>query len=330
MLKCLYFESRESDIIMKAIVINGYGSAEVLEYKEVPLAQVKPSHLLVRIHATSVNPVDFKIRRGELRLFTGLIKPRVKILGFDVAGEVVEVGNRVKTFRKGDQVYALIGIRDGGAYAEYTSVPERSAAIKPANMSFEEAAAVPLASLTALQALRDKGSVSAGKKVLINGASGGVGTFAVQIAKASGAVVTGVCSSKNIELVQSLGADTVIDYTKKDFTEDPRTYDIIYDVVANKSVSTCKKVLTQNGIYITTIPGPKTILQKFLTSLLPGKKATYIMVKANSKDLDFIKDLIEAGKIRAIIDKTFPLSQVAAAHTYCEAGHSRGKNVVTI
>ncbi|MEC4686142.1 MAG: NAD(P)-dependent alcohol dehydrogenase [Nitrospirota bacterium] len=314
---------------MKAIVINRYGSAEVLEYKEVPLPQVKPSHLLVRIHATSVNPVDFKIRRGELKLFTGIIKPWVKILGFDIAGEVVEVGKRVEKFRKGDQVYALIGIRDGGAYAEYTSVPERSAAIKPANMSFEEAAAVPLASLTALQALRDKGKVSAGEKVLINGASGGVGTFAVQIAKALGAVVTGVCSSKNIELVQSLGADNVIDYTKKNFTEDSRTYDIIYDVVANKSFATCKKVLTPNGIYITTVPGPKTILQKLLTSLLPGRKATYIMVKANSKDLDFIKDLIEAGKIRAIIDKTFPLSQVAAAHKYCEAGHSRGKNVVT-
>ncbi|GMT46828.1 MAG: alcohol dehydrogenase [bacterium] len=314
---------------MKAIVINRYGSAEVLEYKEVPLPQVKPSHLLVRIHATSVNPVDFKIRRGEIRLFTGLINPRVRILGFDVAGEVVEVGKRVKTFRKGDQVYAFLGIRDGGAYAEYTSVPERSVAIKPANMSFEEAAAVPLASLTALQALRDKGKISAGKKVLINGASGGVGTFAVQIAKASGAVVAGVCSSKNIELVQSLGADSVIDYTKKDFTEDSRTYDIIYDVVANKSFSTCKKVLTTNGIYITTIPDPKTIFQKLPTSLLPGKKSTFIMVKANSNDLDFIKDLIEAGKIKSVIDKTFPLSQVAAAHTYCEAGHSRGKNVIT-
>ncbi|VAX33788.1 Bifunctional protein: zinc-containing alcohol dehydrogenase; quinone oxidoreductase (NADPH:quinone reductase); Similar to arginate lyase [hydrothermal vent metagenome] len=314
---------------MKAIVINRYGSAEVLEYKEFPLPQVKPSHLLVRIHATSVNPVDFKIRRGEIRLFTGLINPRVRILGFDVAGEVVEVGKRVKSFRKGDQLYAFLGIRDGGAYAEYTSVPERSVAIKPANMSFEEAAAVPLASLTALQALRDKGKISAGKKVLINGASGGVGTFAVQIAKASGAVVAGVCSSKNIELVQSLGADSVIDYTKKDFTEDSQTYDIIYDVVANKSFSACKKVLTINGIYITTIPDPKTILQKLLTSVLPGKKAAFIMVKANSNDLDFIKDLIEAGKIKSVIDKTFPLSQVAAAHTYCEAGHSRGKNVIT-
>lgn len=315
---------------MKAIIINGYGPAEVLEYKEVSQPQLKPDHLLIKMHATSVNPVDFKIRKGELKLFTGLRKPKVKILGFDVSGEVVETGENVKTFKKGDQVYALMGIFEGGAYAEYISVPESSAAIKPANMSFKESAAVPLASLTALQALRDKGKVCPRKKVLINGASGGVGTFAVQIAKALGAVVTGVCSSKNIELVQSLGADKVIDYTRKDFTKDYQTYDIVYDVVANKSFSVCKKALIPNGIYITTVPNPVIIFQTFRTYLWPGKKATYIMVKANGKDLNFIKELIEADKVKSVIDKTFSLSQVATAHTYCEAGHTRGKNVITI
>jgi len=265
-----------------------------------------------------------------LRLFTGLTRPRVKILGFDVAGEVAETGKDVRTFKKGDQIFAMLSVMSGGGYAEYASVPEGAAVMKPDGMSSEEAASVPLAALTALQALRDKGRVSAGKKVLVNGASGGVGIFAVQIAKASGAVVTGVCSSRNAGLVRSLGADSVIDYTREDFTENTGAYDIVYDVVANRSFSACKRALAPGGVYITTIPGPATLLQGLLPSLFPGRKAAHVMVKADGRDLGVIKELIEAGRLRTVIDKTFPLSQASAAHRYCEAGHSRGKNVITI
>ncbi len=315
---------------MKAVVINKYGPVEVLEYTKVLQPQLKPNYLLVKMHATSVNPVDFKIRKGQLRFITGFRRPKIKILGFDVAGEVVETDENVKTFKRGDRIFALISIIRGGANAEYVSIPESSAALKPANLSFQESAAVPLASLAALQALRDRGKISPGKQVLINGASGGVGTFAVQIAKALGAVVTGVCSSKNIEMVKSLSADNVIDYTKEDFTKSHNVYDIIYDVVANRSFSDCKNALTRKGIYITTVPNPSTVAHVFRTSLFPGKKATFVMVKPSGKDLDFIKELIEADKIKPVIDRIFPLFQVAEAHNYCEAGHTIGKSVIKV
>jgi len=314
---------------MKAIILDRYGPPEVLEYREIPQPKIKPSHLLIKLHATSVNPLDFRIRRGELRIFTGIRKPKTKILGCDVAGEVVQTGENVKTFKKGDQVFALMGL-EGGAYAEYIVVSEQSVAVKPINMSFEEAAAVPLAGLAALQALRDRGKILSGVKVLINGASGGVGTFAVQIAKAFGAVVTGICSSKNVGLVKSIGADEVIDYTKNDFTKRYQTYDIIFDTVAKKSFSACKKALGPKGIYITTVPNPALIFQALWTHLWPGKKATFIMVRPNGMDLNFIRELIEAGKVKSIIDKIFSLQEVAAAHVYCEAGHSRGKNIIRI
>jgi NADPH:quinone reductase-like Zn-dependent oxidoreductase len=314
---------------MKAIVFDRYGPPEVLEYIEIPQPKIKPNHLLVKMHATSVNPLDFRIRRGELKIFTGIRKPKIKILGFDISGEVVQTGKNVKTFKKGDQVFAFMGL-EGGAFAEYVVVSEQSTAIKPVNMSFEEAAAVPLAGLAALQALRDRGKISSGRNVLINGASGGVGTFAVQIAKAFGAVVTGVCSSKNIELVKSIGADEVIDYTKDDFTKHYQTYDIVFDVAAQKSFSDCKRALVPKGIYITTVPNLGFIFQVFWTHLWSGKKATFIMVRPSGKDLDFIRELIEAGQVKSIIDRIFSLSEVAAAHAYCEAGHSRGKNIIRI
>jgi NADPH:quinone reductase-like Zn-dependent oxidoreductase len=314
---------------MKAVIVDRYGSPEVLEYREVPQPIIKPNHLLIKIHATSVNPLDFRIRRGELRIFTGIRKPKTKILGFDIAGEVIQIGKNVKTFKDGDQVFALMGL-EGGAYAEYIVAPEQSVALKPINMSFEETAAVPLAGLAALQALRDKGKVSTGKQVLINGASGGVGTFAVQIAKALGAVVTGVCSYKNAELVKSIGADEVIDYTTDDFTKRYRTYDIVFDVVAKKSFSDCKRALLPKGIYITTVPNPAFILQSFWTHLWPDKKATFIMVRPSGKDLKLLRALIEAGKVKAIIDKIFSLQEVAAAHAYCEVGHTRGKTIIRI
>lgn len=314
---------------MKAVIVDRYGTPDVLEYREVPQPKIKPNHLLIKMHATSVNPLDFRIRRGELRIITGIRKPKTKILGFDVAGEVIQIGKNVKTFKDGDQVFALMGL-EGGAYAEYIVAPEQSVALKPINMSFEETAAVPLAGLAALQALRDRGKISTGKKVLINGASGGVGTFAVQIAKALGAVVTGVCSYKNAELVKSIGADEVIDYTKDDFTKRYQTYDIVFDVVAKKSFSDCKRALLPKGIFITTVPNPAFIFQSFWTHLWPNKKATFIMVRPSSKDLKFIRALIEAGKVKSIIDKMFSLQEVAAAHAYCEVGHTRGKTIVRI
>lgn len=315
---------------MKAIVIEKYGGEEVLEYREIPPPVLRPNHLLIKNHATSVNPVDFKIRKGELKILTGIIKPRIKILGFDVAGEVIETGARVKNYKKGDQVFAFTGTRAGGGYGEYVSVPEQFASAKPATLSYEESAAVPLAALTALQALRDRGNAGTGKRALINGASGGVGSFAVQIAKALGAEVTGVCSSKNVDLVMSLGADRVIDYTKEDFTKVSREYDIIYDVVPSRSFPECKGALRPNGTYITTVPTRSTFFQILWTSLTRGKRATYIMVKPNGKDLYFVKELIEKEKIRVVIDRSFPLSQVPDAHKYCEAGRSRGKNIITI
>lgn len=314
---------------MKAVIADRYGTPDVLEYRGVPQPKIKPNHLLIKIHATSVNPLDFRIRRGELRIFTGIKNPKMRILGFDVAGEVVQIGENVKTFKKGDKVFALMGL-EGGAYAEYISVSEQSVAAKPVNMSFEEAAAVPLAGLTALQALRDRGKISLDKKVLINGASGGVGTFAVQIAKALGAVVTGVCSSKSVELVKSIGADEVIDYSKDDFTKRHQTYDVVFDVVAKKSFSDCKGALLPKGIYITTVPHPAFILHSFWTHLWPDKRATFVIVRPNGKDLDFIRELIEAGKVKSIIDRIFPLSKVPAAHAYCEVGHARGKTIIKI
>jgi len=311
---------------MKAAVINRYGSAEVLQYTEVEKPQIKPNQMLVRVYASSVNPIDWKIRKGMLKVLTGNKFPM--ILGFDVSGEVIEAGTQVTQFQPGDQIYAHLNQLPGGAYAEYAAVAEKSAAAKPTNMSHEEAAAVPLAGMTALQAWRDEGNLKPGQKVLINGASGGVGTFAVQIAKLMGAEVTAVCGTSNVELVKSLGADSVIDYKQQDFTKDATKYDIIFDVVGNSSLSVCKNILQPNGIYITTQPYPGNFLQSFLTRLLPGQKYKVVLLQSKGSDLAYLKQQIEAGKIRAITDRTYPLSEIASAHTYSEAGHAVGKIVI--
>jgi 2-desacetyl-2-hydroxyethyl bacteriochlorophyllide A dehydrogenase len=261
-----------------------------------------------------------------LKVLTGNKFPM--ILGFDVSGEVIEAGTQVTQFQPGDQIYAHLNQLPGGAYAEYAAVAEKSAAAKPTNMSHEEAAAVPLAGMTALQAWRDEGNLKPGQKVLINGASGGVGTFAVQIAKLMGAEVTAVCGTSNVELVKSLGADSVIDYKQQDFTKDTTKYDIIFDVVGNSSLSACKNILQPNGIYITTQPYPGNFLQSFLTRLLPGQKYKVVLLQSKGSDLAYLKQQIEAGKIRAIVDRTYPLSEIASAHTYSEAGHAVGKIVI--
>ena len=307
---------------MKAVVIYRYGGAEVLQYEEVEQPKIEPTQLLVKVRASSVNPIDWKIRQGMLSLITGSKFP--KILGFDVAGEVVAVGSSVTRFKPGDAIYGSTSF-PGGGYAEFAAVPENLVALKPTNLSYEEAAAVPLAALTALQALRDQGNIQTGQTVLINGAAGGVGIFAVQIAKALGAVVTGVSSTKNLDLVKSLLADRVIDYTQQDFTEDTAQYDIIFDAVGKRSLSQTKRVLKPNGIYITTLPSPETLFESVLTAFLPGQKAKFILEKPNTEDLIYVKELIEAGKIRVVIDRTYPLQELAAAHSYSETGRAVGK-----
>ncbi|BAY10271.1 NAD(P)-dependent alcohol dehydrogenase [Calothrix sp. NIES-2098] len=307
---------------MKAVVIRRYGSAEVLQYEDVEQPKIQPDQILVKIHASSVNPVDWKIRQGMLQLLTGYNFPM--ILGFDLAGEVVEVGSSVRRFQPGDAIYGSTAF-PGGAYAEFAAIPETLAAPKPTNLSYEEAAVVPLAALTALQALRDQGNIQSGQTVLINGAAGGVGIFAVQIAKALGTEVTGVCSTKNVDFVKSLGADRVTDYTQQDFTQETRQYDIIFDVVGKRSPSECKRVLKPNGIYITTLPSAESVVQSVLTTFLPGQKVKFVLEKPNSKDLLYLKELIEAGKIRVVIHRTYPLQELAAAHTESETERAVGK-----
>ncbi len=313
---------------MKAVIINKYGSPEVLEYKDIEQPQIKSDQILVKVRATSVNPIDWKIRKGIVPLIGNKFP---MILGMDLAGDVVEVGNKVTGFKPGDAVYADIGKLPGGAYAAYAAVPAKAVALKPNNMSYEEAAVVPIAALTALQCLRDFGKIKKGQKILINGASGGVGTFAVQIAKAWETEVTAVCSRKNIELVTSLGADLVIDYNQEDFTQNSEKYDIILDAVANQSLSQCKNILHPQGIYITTYPTPRNLWETFLTIFSPGKKAKFIfLVKSSGEDLTYLNSLIEAGKMRSVIDRTYPISEVAAAHHYSEEGHVAGKIAIAI
>lgn len=313
---------------MKAVFINEYGSTQVLQYGDIETPSINRDQLLVKVHASSVNPVDWKIRAGQLQFLTGYKFPMV--LGFDVSGEVVAVGESVTRFQTGDKVYAYLDSLPGGAYAEYAAVSERVACFKPDNMSYEQAAAVPLAATTALQALRDLGQILPGHKVLINGASGGVGSFAVQIAKALKAEVTAVCSTQNVELVQSLGGDRVIDYTVQDFTKDTSFYDIIFDAVGKESFSGCQNILKPNGVYVTTLPDPDSVVQSVLTFLLPGKKSKLVVAQSSGQDLAYLKELIEGGKIRSVIDRTYSLEELAVAHAESEQGHVVGKLVIAV
>lgn len=312
---------------MKAVVIHEYGSADVLKFEEVEAPTIKPDELLVKVHAAAVNPVDWKIRKGMLKIITGNKFPM--ILGFDLAGKVVEVGSQVTDFQVGDEIYGSLGV-PGGAYAEIAAVPQKVAAVKATNISFEEAAALPVAALTALQSLRDKANIQPSQTVLINGASGGVGIFAVQIAKALGAEVTGVCSSKNLDFVKSLGADYLIDYTQQDFTKNQVQYDIIFDAVGKQTFDNCKKVLKPNGIYVTTLPNLQNIVAIALTSIFGNQKAKFILAQPNTADLLYLNELIEAGKLRVVIDCTYPLQELAAAHIYSESERAKGKIVIRV
>ena len=320
---------------MKAIVCTQYGSPDVLQLKEVEKPAPKEDEVLVTIHAASANPLDWHLMRGSpfpARLGGGLRKPKDPRLGVDIAGRVEAVGNNVTQFQPGNEVFGTVK----GGFAEYACAREDRLALKPANNSFEEAAAAPVVAFTALQGLRDKGKIQPGQKVLVNGASGGVGTFAVQIAKSFGTEVTGVCSTRNLDMVRSIGANYVVDYTQEDFTKNGQRYDLICDAVGNRSVSDYKRALRPQGTCI--IIGFTTLSRLFghvvlgpLLSMTGNKKIGLMgLAKPNQKDLVFVKELLEAGKVVPVIDRRYPLSETAEAIRYLEKRHARGKVIITV
>jgi len=318
---------------MKAIVYEKYGPPEdVLELMEIEKPEPKADEVLVEIFAASVNFNDLAFVNGEpvlSRLWTGFLKPKHKILGTDIAGRVEAVGKNVTGIKPGDEVFAEIGNDGYGAFAEYVTVPGKTVVIKPTNISFEEAAAVPQAAVTALQGLRDQIQIQPGHKVLVNGASGGIGTFAVQLAKSFDAEVTGVCSTDNLEVVQSIGADFVIDYKQEDFTKGEKKYDLILDIVANRPTSQYMQALAPQGAYVAVAFNPQTIFLGSIISKADGKKAGSLMAKPSISDLKEVRVLIEAGKISPVIDKVFPLRETARAIKYYGEG-AQGKVVISM
>ena len=320
---------------MKAIVRDQYGTPDVLELQEIDRPAVGDDDVLVRVHSSCVNPMEWHLMTGSpylARMTGGLRKPKSGRLGADLAGTVAAVGGNVTQFQPGDEVFGA----SNGAYAEYVRVSVGAIEPKPSNVSFEEAGTVAIAAFTALQALRDKGELEPGQKVLINGASGGVGTFAVQIAKALGAHVTAVCSSRNVEMVRSIGADHVIDYTEEDFVSSDERYDVFLDTVGNRSVMDSRRVLQPAGIYI-SIGGPKTSLGllgrmfSIMAVSLVGKRTMRVMLARNNKeDLVVLRELLESGKVTPVIDRRYELSEVPDALRYQGEGHAQGKTVITV
>jgi NADPH:quinone reductase-like Zn-dependent oxidoreductase len=323
---------------MKAVVYTRYGSPDVLQFKEVPIPTPADDEVLIKLYAASANTLDKGGLRGPLLarpMIGGLLKPKHTILGSDIAGRVEAVGRHVKQFQPGDEVFGAkdwFGPRRLGGFAEYVCALEDRLVLKPANISFEEAAAVPVAAITALQGLRDKGRIQPGQKVLIDGASGGVGTFAVQIAKSFGAEVTAVCSTRNVETARSSGADHVIDYTREDFTKSGQRYDLIMAANAFHSMFDYLYALSQDGIYVWAggKVSPQVMLLGPLVSLIGRKKVCFFLAKLNKKDLVFLRDLLEARKIVPVIARRYPLSDVAEALRYLEEGHAQGKVVITV
>jgi NADPH:quinone reductase-like Zn-dependent oxidoreductase len=316
---------------MKAIVQNDYGSPDVYELKEIDKPVVKDGEVLVRIHAAGLNAGDYFAMRGEpymIRMSVGWPKPKNFVPGWDVAGTVEVVGQNVTRFQPGDEVFGACT----GTCAEYVCAEEDKFALKPANLTFEQAAAVPTAAVTALRGLRDERNVQPGQKVLINGASGGVGTFAVQIAKALGAEVTGVCSTRNVDMVRSIGADHVVDYTQEDFTQSGQRYDLILDNVGNHSLSDCRRILTPQGILQpnTGHAGMGYVIQALVLSLFMRQHGSLFVTHPNHEDLDVLKEFIEDGKITPVIDRTYPLSETPEAFRYLDKEHARGKVVITV
>jgi NADPH:quinone reductase-like Zn-dependent oxidoreductase len=316
---------------MKAIVYTRFGPPDVLRLEEVEKPTPKDNEILVKVHAASVNPYDWRHLRADpffIRFMgAGLFKPKHRILGADVSGEVEAVGRRVMQFKPGDAVFGEGGY---GGYAEYACVDEKRSVLKPAGLTYEEAAAAPMAALTALQGLRDEGRIRAGQQVLINGASGGVGTFAVQIAKSFETEVTGVCRTSKMDLVRSIGADHVIDHTREDVTRNTQRYDLIFDIAAYRSVSEYKPILKPGGIYVIAGGSIARIFQVMLLSKIRAKNMKVVIARVIQKDLLFIAEMMTAGKVRSIIDKRFPLNETAEALRYLEEGRARGKIVITV
>jgi NADPH:quinone reductase-like Zn-dependent oxidoreductase len=317
--------------MMKALVQNAYGSPDVLQIKEIDKPEIKANEVLVCVQAASLNAGDVFSMKGSpwlARFTVGFPKPKDYVLGWDMAGYVEAVGSNVTRFQPGDEVYAA----SSHTFAEYVCAAEDQLALKPANLTFEESAAVPTAALTALQGLRDAGKLQSGQKVLINGASGGVGTFAIQIAKALGAEVAGVCSTRNVEMVKSLSADEVFDYKKEDFTKSGKKYDLILDNVASRSLADLRRVLTPQGLIVPNSGhgGMSYVIKSAMMSLLMSQHGSMFMAKTGHEDLETLKGLIEAGKITPVIDKVFSLRAASEAFRHLEAEHARGKIVITM
>jgi NADPH:quinone reductase-like Zn-dependent oxidoreductase len=330
---------------MKAIINTEYGSPDVLHLTDVEKPVPKDNEILIRIHATSVNFGDTMARNFKAitprqfnmpflfwllaKISFGLRQPKITVLGSEFAGEIEAVGRDVKRFKQGDQIFGYPGL-SFGAYAEYLCMPEDSVlAIKPTNMTYEEAAVVSYGAIMALPLLR-RVNIQPGQKVLVNGASGGIGSAAVQIAKYFGAEVTGVCGTPRLEFVKSLGVDKIIDYTKEDFTQNGETYDLIFDILGKSSFSRCKSSLKPNGIHLFASFKLKQILQMLWTSRLGGKKVICAFAPGSVEDLISVKELIEAGKIKAVIDRRYPLEQIVEAHRYVDQGHKKGNVVITV
>jgi NADPH:quinone reductase-like Zn-dependent oxidoreductase len=323
---------------MKAIVCPKYGSPDVLQLQEVAKPAPKDDEVLIRIHAASINSRDWRLMRANpffIRLVPGgFLQPKNKILGADVAGRVEAIGSNVRQFQPGDEVFGCLSRYGGSTFAEYVCAGENEITLKPAHLTFEQAAAVPLAAMTALQGLRDKGKIQPGQKVLIQGASGGVGAFAVQIAKSFGAEVTGVCSTRNLEMVRSLGADHVIDYKKEDFTQNGQQYDLILAVNGYHPISDYLRALNAEGTYVVAGGSMFQLFQAASNGKRISKtgcQKTYVVsLEHNKKDLVFIKELLESGKIMPVIDGCYPLSKTPEAFWYFEKVHPKGKVVISV
>jgi len=308
---------------MKAVVFRAYGPPNLLRCEEIDKPTPGADEILIAVRAASVNPFDWHLMRGSpyfLRAQTGLRAPKVTRLGVDLAGQVEAIGRNITRFQPGDEVFGA----SRGAFAEYVCARENAVALKPANLTFEQAAVVPVAGCTALQGLRNQGQIRRGQKVLINGAAGGVGTFAVQVAKSFGAEVTGVCSARNVDMVRSIGADHVVDYAREDFTQGRERYDLIFDTVGARSLSGCRRVLLAGGTYV-VVGGPLAVLKALVFSRLVRQRLATLMASTKTADLMVLKGLIEAKHVTPVIDRSYPLSGVPAAILYLEAGHARGK-----
>jgi NADPH:quinone reductase-like Zn-dependent oxidoreductase len=321
---------------MQAIVRRHYGSPDVLRTEEIERPTPSDNEVLIKVRAASVNPLDWHLIRGMpygFRFTSGLRRPKDHRLGMDVSGQVEGVGKNVTRLNPGDQVFGACR----GAFAQYACSPDSAVVLKPENMTFEQAASAPVAALTALQGLRDKGQLQPGQKVLINGASGGVGTFAVQIARVLGAEVTGVCSARNVDLILSLGAHRVIDYAREDFTEAGQRYDLLLDCMGNHPLSACRRVLHPNGFYV-MVGGPSgrwiapmgRVLRMLLLARFVSQKLVFFMAQVNQRDLTLVAELMACGKLTPVIDRSYPLNAVADAIRYLEEGHARGKIVIAV